>query len=144
LSRNITRVVIKNKAEKLRFALVGAVNTLIDFSVLFTLSFFGIPVILANIASTSAAFCFSFFANKTYTFKTTSGTTKRQLLLFVIITLFGLWVIQNIVIAIVRPLLDLTSLPDGAVLFTAKVLATITSLTWNYTLYSRVVFKKEK
>lgn len=135
---------IKNKTEKFRFAVVGSINTLIDFSTLFTLSALGIPTILANIASTSAAFCFSFFANKKYTFHSSNGNLKREILLFIIVTLFGLWVIQTVVIKIVQiPLVSLTDLSDGTILFIAKILATISSLVWNYTLYSRVVFKRK-
>ena len=134
---------IKNKSEKLRFGLVGIANTLIDFTILFTLTTLGLPTLIANIASTSTAFCFSFFANKKYTFKTTDGNTERELFLFVIITLFGLWVLQSIVIKIVTLSLSGTALPAPVILAFAKFLAIIVSLTWNYTLYSRVVFKRK-
>jgi putative flippase GtrA len=136
-------VAIKNKSEKLRFGLVGIANTLIDFTILFTLTTLGLPTLIANIASTSTAFCFSFFANKKYTFKTTDGNTERELFLFVIITLFGLWVLQSIVIKIVTLSLSGTALPAPVILAFAKFLAIIVSLTWNYTLYSRVVFKRK-
>jgi putative flippase GtrA len=134
---------IKNKAEKIRFGLVGIANTIIDFCVLFTLTSLGLPIIVANTFSTSTAFCFSFFANKKYTFKA-SGNTKHELLLFVVVTLFGLWVIQNIVITIVTFFLSKTSLSPSITLVVAKVIAILTSLVWNYTLYSRVVFKKKE
>ena len=135
---------IRNKTEKLRFAAVGSANTLIDFSVLFTLSALGVPTVVANLVSTSAAFCFSFFANKKYTFRSSNGDLKREILLFVIVTLFGLWVIQTIVIKLVQlPLTSYTDFSDGAILFIAKIFATISSLVWNYTLYSRVVFKQK-
>ena len=135
---------IRNRAEKLRFAIVGSANTLIDFSILFTLSAFGVPTVFANIASTSAAFCFSFFANKKYTFHSSNGSLKRELLLFVIVTLFGLWVIQTAVIKLVQiPLTSFTDFSDGIILFIAKIFATASSLIWNYTLYSRIVFKQK-
>lgn len=133
---------IKNKAEKVRFGLVGIANTAIDFSILFTLTAFGIPVLIANIFSTSTAFCFSFFANKKYTFKV-SGNAKREFLLFIVVTLFGLWGIQTLIIKVITSLLDPTTLPDQLILVIAKVLAIIASLIWNYTLYSRVVFKQK-
>jgi putative flippase GtrA len=136
-------VAIKNKTQKLRFIAVGVINTTLDFGILFSLKALGLPAIPANILSTSAAFCFSFFANKKYTFKTQSSNVKRELLLFVIVTLFGLWVLQSLVIQLVTVTLAGSVLPPDAVLFIAKLFATVVSLVWNYTLYSRVVFKQE-
>lgn len=134
---------IKNKAEKLRFGLVGIANTVIDFGILFSLTFLGIPSLISNIFSTSTAFTFSFFANKTFTFKAKS-TTKKQFLLFIAITLFGLWGIQTVVMWIVGSLLAASSLEKSFILLISKLLATISSLIWNYSLYSRVVFKQER
>jgi putative flippase GtrA len=134
-------VMIKNKTQKATFAAVGVINTAIDFGILFTLKSMGLPVIPSNIISTSAAFCFSFFANRKYTFKATNGNTKREFILFVVVTLFGLWVIQNVIIAAITYLLSGLALPDTVTLFVAKIFAIIASLTWNYIWYSRVVFK---
>jgi putative flippase GtrA len=137
-------VVIKNKSQKVRFIAVGGTNTLIDFGLLFLLKSLGLPVLSANIISTSVAFCFSFFANKKYTFKTTGANIKKEIILFTIITLFGLWVLQTIVIKLVSMLLEQTGLPDNIILLLAKLLATIVSLVWNYVLYSKVVFKQDQ
>ena len=135
---------IKNNSQKTRFIMVGGANTIIDFGVLFLLKSLGLPAISANIASTSTAFCFSFFANKKYTFKTTNANIKREIVLFVVITLFGLWVLQTIVIKIVSIALGGFHLPDNLVLLIAKLLATAVSLIWNYILYSRLVFKSSQ
>lgn len=135
---------IKNSSQKARFILVGGVNTAIDFGVLFLLKSLGLPAIPSNIISTTAAFCFSFFANKKYTFKANqTSNIKRQLFLFIVVTLFGLWILQTIVIKLALLLLTGIILPEAMALFIAKVCATVASLTWNYILYSRVVFKKE-
>ena len=137
--------VVKKHADKLRFAIVGGVNTALDFSILFTLTMFiGIPKELANFISTSVSFLFSFFANKKYTFKSTSKNLKRQFLLFTIVTLFGLWVIQTIIIAAITPVFTNLGINKPAALLISKLIATAASLIWNYTLYSRVVFKKPK
>lgn len=65
--------IAKKHADKLRFIIVGSINTVIDFSILFTLAtIFNTPKELANFISTFIAFLFSFFANKKYTFKSTS------------------------------------------------------------------------
>ena len=137
--------VVKKHADKLRFAIVGGVNTALDFSILFTLTMFiGIPKELANFISTSVSFLFSFFANKKYTLKSTSKNLKRQFLLFTIVTLFGLWVIQTIIIAAITPVFTNLGINKPAALLISKLIATAASLIWNYTLYSRVVFKKPK
>ena len=137
--------VVKKHADKLRFAIVGSVNTTLDFSILFILTMlFNIPKELANFISTSVSFLFSFFANKKYTFKSTSKNLKRQFLLFTIVTLFGLWVIQTIIITAITPVFTNLGINKPAALLISKLIATAASLIWNYALYSRVVFKKPK
>ncbi|HSW91536.1 MAG TPA: GtrA family protein [Candidatus Saccharimonadales bacterium] len=133
---------MKNSSQKVRFVAVGGINTLIDFGLLFSLKALGLPAISANVISTTAAFCFSFFANKKYTFKTAGTDIKREIFLFITVTLFGLWVLQTLVIAFVTGILAQTHLQDGIILLIAKLLATVVSLVWNYVLYSRVVFKQ--
>jgi putative flippase GtrA len=99
--------------------------------------------IVANIISSTTAFIFSFFANKKYTFKTTDTNIVREMILFAVVTLFGLWVLQSVVFWLVWPLLS-NLISDAVIaLLVAKVLATIVSMTWNYLLYSRLVFKKD-
>jgi len=136
---------VKKHADKLRFAIVGSINTVIDFSILFTLTMFlNIPKELANFISTFISFLFSFFANKKYTFKSTSKNLKRQFLLFTVVTLFGLWVIQTIIITAITPVFTNLGVNKPAALLISKLIATAASLIWNYTLYSKVVFKKPK
>lgn len=133
---------LKKHAEKARFVLVGGANTALDFLVLFLLTFMGVDKFIANYFSTGFALIFSFFANKSFTFKNTSKNAKRQFVLFLVITLVGLWVIQPLVIWGVTVLLAPYSTNEVANLFFAKLVATVASLTWNYLLYSRIVFKK--
>ena len=138
---SLVKKILSNQ-QLLRFGLVGGVNTALDFGLLFIFTFLGLPVTLANILSTGIAFIFSFFANKKYTFKTSGTNILREVLLFVGVTLFGLWVLQTVVIALLHA--PLTALIDdsGLALLLAKLVATIVSLTWNYILYSKVVFRK--
>ena len=120
----------KNR-QKIRFLLVGGTNTAIDFGLLFILNSFGLPRVLSNTISTGVAFIFSFFANRNFTFSANSGNIKKQMTLFIIVTLFGLWVIQPIIISLISNLL------------VGKIIATAVTLVWNYLFYSRLVFKKE-
>lgn len=135
-------VVLKNNPQLLRFGIVGGANTALDFGLLFVFKFIGIPVEIANIMSTGLAFIFSFFANKKYTFKTTNTNVIREMILFVIVTLTGLWGLQTLIITLTHnPLTQLMGNTDVALLI-AKLLATVASLTWNYLFYSKLVFKK--
>ena len=120
----------KNR-QKIRFLLVGGTNTAIDFGLLFILNSFGLPRVSSNTISTGVAFIFSFFANRNFTFSANSENIKKQMTLFIIVTLFGLWVIQPIIISLISNLL------------VGKILATAVTLVWNYLFYSRLVFKKE-
>jgi hypothetical protein cdiviTM7_02105 len=134
---------VKNKMQIGRFAIVGTINTAIDFGLLFLLTFLGLPKIAANTVSTGSAFVFSFFANKKYTFKSTNKNIKYEIISFIIITLFGLWVLQNGIIWLITPLIKNIVSQEQLALFAAKLLATAVSLVWNYCLYDKVVFKKE-
>ena len=135
-------VVLKNNPQLLRFGIVGGANTALDFGLLFVFKFIGIPVEIANIMSTGLAFIFSFFANKKYTFKTRETNVVREMILFVIVTLTGLWGLQTLIITLTHnPLTQLMGNTDVALLV-AKLLATVASLTWNYLFYSKLVFKK--
>lgn len=128
-----------------RFALIGGLNTLIDFGILFILNrVFGIPIVIANIISTSVAFLFSFSMNKKYTFKTSNTDVRREFILFLVVTLTGLWILQNLVIWVAMPILATLGLSEGLRLLGAKLAATVVSLVWNYFLYDRVVFVHKK
>jgi putative flippase GtrA len=133
---------IKKHAEKLRFGAVGGANTVLDFGILFILVLFGLDKFVANFISTSTAFLFSFFLNNSFTFRSKSDNAKKQFALFFVITLFGLWVIQPIIITVVTWGIGSLHLSAPVVLFIGKLLATVVTLVWNYVLYSRYVFKK--
>ncbi len=132
--------ILKNK-QLGRFTVVGLANTAIDFGVLLTLKSFGINVLVANTCSSTLAFIFSFAANKKYTFKTTDTNVVREMVLFVVVTLVGLWGLQNSIIALTQaPLINLLHNPIAG-LVASKLLATLVSMVWNYIMYARVVFK---
>lgn len=137
--------------------MVGLTATAIDWGILFALVVFGgFPNLPSNFFSTSVAMVFSFFTNKSFTFKA-KNITKRHMIYFVIITVIGMWVIQPIIIEGVNMLLGpwfTDSQPvkwlgealgswfkaKYLVLFLGKGLATAASLTWNYLMYKKFVF----
>ncbi len=132
------------ESEKIRFIGVGFINTAIDFLVLFVLaSILHVPALIANIISTSCALAASYLLNKKAVFKDTDSHNTRQIILFVTVTLTGLWIIQGIVIAIISPLLvSMASIDAPVALLVSKCIATLFSLSWNYIWYSRVVFPR--
>lgn len=133
---------IKKHAEKLKFALVGGANTALDFLILFLLVASGLNAITSNYISTGIAFIFSFFVNKSFTFQNKSKKVLKQFAMFIAVTIFGLWVIQPIIIAGFIAATQSLAWESAAVLFIAKIIATLASLVWNYLWYSKVVFKK--
>ena len=135
---------LRKHAQKIRFGIVGLANTALDFAILFILVALGLDKIPANYVSTGISFIFSFFVNKSFTFKSKSGNVKKQFAYFVVITMIGLWVIQPIIIGGVSALLANTGWASAAILLIAKLVATVASLIWNYLFYSRLVFKEGK
>lgn len=134
---------LDNKAEKGRYLIVGATATAIDFSLLFIFRYlFNAPIIPANMISTGVAFCFSFVANKKYAFRSSDQSVVREAVLFTVLTLFGLWVIQNLIIHLIEPGLKNLIGSSFISLLTAKLIATGATMMWNYLTYSRIVFKK--
>ena len=133
---------LRKHVEKIKYAIVGGFNTLLDFILLFVFVALGVDKILANYFSTGIAMVFSFFANKSFTFKNDSPKVKRQFILFIAVTIIGMWVIQPIVIWVSTTVLAPYIVNESINLFIAKLIATVASLIWNYILYSRLVFKK--
>jgi len=140
IKSNLGRV---TQYEKMRFAFVGVINTAVDFGILFSLvNLAKMPSVTANVISTTAALIVSYSLNKRSVFANTDAHNPRQIILFVVVTLSGLWLLQNAVIFIVSGWLDVF-LAKNITLFTAKVLASLFSLTWNYLWYSRIIFKRK-
>lgn len=132
------------QSEKIRFGLVGAFNTCIDFGVLFILArLIGMPTVVANVISTTCALIVSYTLNKKAVFRNTDTRNHRQVLLFIVVTLAGLWGVQSIVITTSTTMLHGIISNSGLLLLVTKSIATLFSLVWNYLWYSRVVFRKD-
>lgn len=87
--RRIVSNRVKNSPALLRFCLVGAMNTGVDFSIFALLTFWGFPLILAQTLSYSAGMLNSFLMNRTWTFKQTNHGTG-QFIRFLILNLLTL------------------------------------------------------
>jgi putative flippase GtrA len=146
-----------------RFAVLGVVNTLLDFVLLNVLrvtthtqsSQTGRLVVL-NIFSASVVALFSFFMNRRYVFRS-DDTAHHKAIVFVLVTLFGIFVLQSLVISVGVPLLrpvaswlqglaaHVGALDTISINFyetnLAKLLATAVTMVWNYTMYKKAVFQ---
>lgn len=141
-----------------KFGLIGALNTLIDFALFNIFIYLGLYRIIANVFSTTIAMAFSFTMNKSWVYGSKQGNVLRQAVMFLGVTAFGLYVIQNMIIFFLTevwpaPLnltYDIVELIDLDRVFSktfitnngAKGTATLFSLTWNYLLYERIIFKR--
>ncbi|MCG8921126.1 GtrA family protein [Lentzea sp. CC55] len=126
-------------AQQLRFGLVGIGNTLVDlvgYTVLFAL---GTPLVIANLISTTTGMALSFTLNRSFTFRAAGGGTVRQVVLFVLVTGVGLWVIQPLMIMATRG--AFSGLPETLAIAAPKLAGICVALVWNYVLYSRLVFR---
>ncbi len=137
------RTIQARQSEKIRFGLVGFVNTAVDFIVLNILvGLFGIALVPANIVSTTVAMLTSFGLNKRVVFKRSDGSILRQFILFFAVTLSAIWIVQSGVMFVAYQLLQsYTGWNETILLNIAKLFGISAGLVWNYIWYSRVVFR---
>jgi putative flippase GtrA len=130
-----------------KFAVVGALNTLVDFiafNVLATL--LGVPVVPANVLSYSLGVLNSYAWNRAWTFGDRRSEHRRaEFVRFVAASAAGAGINTALVwgaLALYRTLAPAGApAPDGAlVTAAAKALATVGSLVFNYTVFHRWVF----
>lgn len=129
--------------KKIRFIITGGTATVIDFSLLFLLKTAGIPAIFANFPATFVAMIFSFITNKKFTFQDSSKNHKKQTVLFLGFTLFGLWIIQPVIFLIFQDGAKQLFHNENIALFAVKILATFVTMVWNFITYDKFVFKNQ-
>ena len=128
---------------KIRFSLVSSTATAIDFSILLTLTSLGLPLLLANLISTSVGFVYSFIASKKYAFRTPNHHIPREVIQFIIVTLTGIWLLQPLFMWPTESFLHSLGLKGVLVVIIAKLLASLATFFWNYMWYTRLVFSKK-
>jgi len=129
--------------QKWRFVLVGGLNTIVDFGLMNLFRLF-LPLVVANTFSTGIAMIMSFFINKKWTFKSTGKNYLREVVLFFVFTIIGIWVIQNGFIWLIETFAPHFGLPDFIFANAAKIIASVPSLIWNYITYNKIVFRDKK
>ena len=128
----------------IRFVLVGISNTILDFVILNVLLFCRVNILFANTISTGIAMLYSFFMNKKWTFRNSGNNYIKEVILFFIFTIIGIWVIQNGCIYLLNIVIPDLGLPEVIYNNAIKLAASIPSLTWNYLTYNRFVFTNNK
>ncbi len=133
------------------FGFVGIINTAVDVCLFVLLVGSGVPLVLANIISTSVALSFSFKLNFKYVFGGREKITSRTIYTFLAVTLTGLWVLQPIVVytalftieqlSFVHELLGLVvNRPQSFDSTLAKLASVPITMLWNFLWYRGVVF----
>lgn len=177
-SVNSPKQVKKNSeiAQIARFGLVGILNTVVDFVVLNVLvitilpksleilnfSIFGksyviTGVVLAGIISGTAAMINSFIFNRSFTFKT-RNLSRNKIVLFFVITAFGLYVIRPVILYYftqvwlwpsqllyeITASLKLPFSQDFDTRNLALLVAIVIILVYNYLCYKYLIFRDEE
>ena len=125
-----------------RFLAVGAVGTLLDFSLLTLLKLAGLPTLLANSLSFTAGLVNNFTWNRLWTFgDAIQPDWRRQLIQFTAVSLVGLALNNLIVLSLEGIFGTMLGQPDWGYL-PAKVIATGVVVFWNYFANHMWTFKK--
>ena len=115
-----------------RFLTVGAVGTLLDFSILTVLKLAGLPTLFANSLSFTAGLLNNFTWNRLWTFgDIVKADWRRQFAQFTLVSLIGLTLNNLIVLSLESILGTLLGQPQWGYL-PAKVIATGVVVFWNY------------
>ncbi|MBQ4868388.1 GtrA family protein [Priestia megaterium] len=120
----------------IKFALVGVVNTLIDFVVYALLTTIGVNYILAQWISYSAGILNSYVMNRKWTFERKEKSSKREVISFVIVNL--------ITLSLTSFLLTVLYNKWGIPLLISKLLITIASVGINFIGTKLFVFTPKK
>ncbi|MFA6473753.1 MAG: GtrA family protein [Patescibacteria group bacterium] len=120
-----------------KFALVGFVNTAIDWTVFFSLTqwipWFHEHILVANGIAFLFGFASSYTFNRRWTFRSKDGNIKRQLTVFLLVNLVGLGISETVV-GVVHALTQSRLL--------SKFLAVALALFWNFFASRKWAFRE--
>ncbi|WP_462411645.1 GtrA family protein [Neobacillus sp. Marseille-QA0830] len=127
---------IKKWIPFIKFALVGIVNTSIDFTVYALLTWLTVNFILAQCISYSAGVLNSYMMNRKWTFEQKGKGSKQEFFTFIGVNLVTL-VITSLLLTVFYKWF-------GIALFTSKLLVTAISVGINYIGTKQLVFTRIK
>lgn len=137
---------LARKRQLLKFFLVGAANTCLDFGLfnflVWLLAPKGTLLFLVNLLSVSLAAGQSFLLHRSWTF-TAKGRVSLQLGRFFIATGGGI-ILNSLLVLFASKWAQFSSIPQLLFLNSGKALAAIASGTWNFLLYKYWVFLPER
>jgi len=130
----MNKLLTKNFKQFIKFALVGVLNTLIDFGVYYLLTrYAGLFYIYANIISVTLAITNSYILNRTWTFVSKNKNIGKEVLKFWIVSIIGL---------ILNTLILKALIYFGPSDLIAKACASIIVLIWNFLANKYWTFSK--
>jgi len=130
----------------LRFGVVGAINTLVDFTVLNLLLVGlgvhdGVSLLFCNAGSFTVANLNSYLLNKRWTFADRSRENVGQFLSFLLFSLGGL-VVNSLVLYLLTSFTPSIAQANRLLWINlAKIIATGASMVWNFLTYRHFVFR---
>ncbi len=124
-----------------RFGIVGALNTIVDFGLLNVLyHYVGWPLLIANSLSVTAGIANSFLWNKHWTFSAGGWRSwRRQAIVFLAVSFGGL-LINDAGIYILHTITGDTSV---LAVNAQKLGASFASMTWNFLGYRLLAFREK-
>lgn len=120
----------------IKFALVGIVNTSIDFTVYVLLTWFNVNYILAQCISYRAGVLNSYIMNRKWTFAQEGKGSQREFFIFIGVNLFTLVITSLLLLLFYKWL--------GISLLISKLFVTAASVGINYFGTKQFVFTKWK
>lgn len=138
------------------FAIVGVLNTIFDY-VLFMIFAGFLSNVLASMASATFAMVVSFFLHKRFTWGDRK-TSRSSMIQFIAVTALVMWGIRPVVIwgltaastGFMEPLYGFAHFILGFLSYDFVVktgifaIATLVTLTVNYIVYNKIIFRNEK
>lgn len=130
---------IKDKNEYIRiikYAMVGVVNTLIDWGVYFVMTtFLSADPVLANVVGYATGTLASFMGNKFFTFKAKNTKTGVEFLKFIVVNLLSLGA-STLALSLLISSLEINK-------YIAKIISSFISMAINYIGSRFFVFDKK-
>ncbi len=119
----------------IKFAIVGGIGALVDYTVLFVLHFaFGVPEEYANIVSVTCAIISNFTWNRLWTFpESQDHAVHTQFGQFAVVNLIGLAINEAVLLAALHWIFEpMFPANEGIALGLAKAMAIGIVLFWNF------------
>lgn len=139
----------KTLRQLLTFGVVGMLNTASDFAIFNVLyGLVHVPLLLANMMTVTLVMSMSLYLNRRFVFGATHKSYASYIAKFLLVTLVGLYVLQNVILVTVLGILEgmqqLTGIFANHLVQVniAKAIGVIGSAIWNFTLYRAWVFRK--